>query len=268
MCLFAKRYKVLEQIGEGSMGRVLKASDTLLGRTVAIKILWPYLLENKKVVDAIQPLKRFFREARELARLEHYNIVPVYDLGEEEGSPYIIMPFVKGFTLDKVLVSKRSLEDNLNIAIDICEALAYAHINSMGIVHRDLKPSNIIINSEGRARVTDFGLARRIDSDTDLTASSSIIGTATYISPEQAICSKVDRRADLYSLGVIFYEMFSGHRPFKGNSVISLILQHLNVKPRPPGFYNSKIFPGLERLILKMLERKNRNSVILLRKRL
>jgi len=254
--LFAKRYEIIETIGEGSMGKVLKAHDTWLGRPVAIKVLKPSLLENKNFSNAIQPLKRFFREARELARLDHYNIVPVYDLGEEDGKPYIIMPFICGLTLDKCL-SKKNEIDRFSIAADICDALSYAH--STGIVHRDLKPSNIIITSEGRAKVMDFGLARRIDSNTDLTASSSIIGTVTYISPEQAICSKVDHRADLYSLGVILYEIFTGYRPFKGDNPVTLVLQHLNVSPRSPAFYNHEIDPRLEKLILKLLEKKPEN---------
>ena len=253
--LFSKRYQVLDRIGEGSMGRVLKCRDTWLGRTVALKILWPSLLENKKISSALQPLRRFFREARELACLDHPNIVQIHDIGENNGVPYLVMPFIEGITLDKLLfVEKLDFKKAIAIAIDICDAIGYAH--SKDIIHRDLKPSNIIVSKSGRAKVMDFGMARRISSSTNLTEVNTIIGTAAYISPEQSMSSHVDHLSDLYSLGVILYELFTGYRPFEGDNICILILQHINVKPRPLSFYRPGIDMRIEETVLNLLEKE------------
>jgi len=167
MCdLYGKRYRVIEKIGTGSMGYVLKCHDIWLGRNVALKIPWSHLIEHDKVSSAIKPLKRFFREARELACLDHPNIINIYDIGSENNIPYIVMPFIEGKTLDKILsCGKPDTEKALAISIDIFEAIEYAHAH--GIVHRDLKPSNIIITESGKTMVMDFGMVRRTGSNTD-----------------------------------------------------------------------------------------------------
>jgi tRNA A-37 threonylcarbamoyl transferase component Bud32 len=253
--LFGNRYHVIEKIGHGSMGQVLKCRDTWLGRNVALKVLWRHLLEHDKISTAIKPIKRFFREARELACLDHPNIVTLYDIGSENNIPYLVMPFIEGTTLDKILsYGKPAAEKALSIAIDIFDAIGYAHV--MGIVHRDLKPSNIIITDSGKTMVMDFGLVRRIGSDTDLTEINSIIGTAAYISPEQAMSSRVDCRSDLYSLGIILYELFTGVKPFHGDNIFSLIIQHINVIPQPPSFHNPFINIRIERIIINLLQKK------------
>ncbi|MEQ8188495.1 MAG: protein kinase [Candidatus Eremiobacterota bacterium] len=255
MCdLYGKRYRVIEKIGTGSMGYVLKCHDIWLGRNVALKIPWSHLIEHDKVSSAIKPLKRFFREARELACLDHPNIITIYDIGSENNIPYIVMPFIEGKTLDKILsCGKPDTEKALAIAIDIFEAIGYAHTH--GIVHRDLKPSNIIITESGKTMVMDFGMVRRTGSNTELTEINSIIGTADYISPEQAMSSRVDRRADLYSIGIILYELFTGVKPFRGDNIFALILQHINVIPQPPSFHNPFINMELEKIIINLLQK-------------
>ncbi len=237
------------------MGYVLKCRDIWLGRNVALKIPWQHLIEHDKISTAIKPLKRFVREARELASLEHPNIVTVYDMGCENNIPYLVMPFIEGTSLDKILShGKPDTETALTIAIDIFEAIGHAHEH--GIVHRDLKPSNIIITDRDKTMIMDFGMVRRIGSDTELTEINSIIGSADYISPEQAMSSKVDHRADLYSIGIILYELFTGVRPFRGDNIFSLILQHINVIPQPPSFHNPFINIKLEKIIMNLLQKK------------
>ena len=245
----------MEKIGHGSMGYVLKCRDTWLGRNVALKVLWSHLIEHDKLSTAIKPVKRFFREARELAGLDHPNIVTLFDIGSENNIPYLVMPFIEGTTLDKILsYGKPDEEKALSIAIDIFDAIGYAHEH--GIVHRDLKPSNIIITDSGKTMVMDFGMVRRIGSDTELTEINSIIGTAAYISPEQAMSSRVDGRSDLYSLGIILYELFTGVKPFHGDNIFALILQHINVIPQPPSFHNPFINMRLEKIIINLLQKK------------
>jgi len=252
--LYGNRYRVIEKIGHGSMGYVLKCRDTWLGRNVALKVPWPHVIEHDKISTALKPLKRFLREARELACLDHPNIITIYDIGSENNIPYLVMPFIEGKTLDKILsCGKPDTEKALAIAIDIFEAIGYAHAH--GIVHRDLKPSNIIITESGKTMVMDFGMVRRTGSDTELTEINSIIGSADYISPEQAMSSRVDYRADLYSLGIILYELFTGVKPFRGDNIFSLILQHINVIPRPPSFHNPFINIKLEKIIIKLLQK-------------
>lgn len=256
MCdLYGKRYQVIEKIGHGSMGHVLKCRDTWLGRNVALKVLWRHILEHDKISTAIKPVKRFLREARALAVLDHPNIVALYDIGSENDIPYLVMPLIEGTTLDKILsYGKPAAEKALSIAIDIFDAIGYAHEH--GIVHRDLKPSNIIITDSGKTMVMDFGMVRRIGSDTELTEINSIIGTADYISPEQAMSSRVDCRSDLYSLGIILYELFTGVKPFHGDNIFALILQHINVIPQPPSFHNPSINMKLEKIIINLLQKK------------
>ncbi len=253
--LYGNRYRVIEKIGHGSMGYVLKCRDTWLGRNVALKVPWPHVIEHDKISTAIKPLKRFLREARELAGLDHPNIVTLFDIGSENNIPYLVMPFIEGTTLDRILSrGKPDTEKALAIAIDIFDAMRYAHEH--GVVHRDLKPSNIMIADNGKTMIMDFGMVRRIGSDTELTEFNSIIGTADYISPEQAMSSRVDHRSDLYSLGIILYELFTGVKPFQGDNIFALILQHINVIPQPPSFHNHFINVKLEKIIINLLQKK------------
>jgi serine/threonine-protein kinase len=194
------KYQVLERIGRGGMGTVFKAHDPVLDRSVALKVISPDI----EVTDALRT--RFFREAQACARLNHRNIITVYDLAEGDGHLFIVMELLEGEELKAIIGQRKplSLEAKLGIMIQVCDGLAYAH--QRGIVHRDIKPGNIFVLRDGSVKIVDFGIARIIDSDSDLTRKGLVMGTLRYMAPEQAQ-GIVDQRCDVFSVGAVFYEL-------------------------------------------------------------
>src|SRR5215213_7627854 len=220
--LFDGRYKIIRKLGSGGMATVYLAEDQELGRGVAIKIL------NERHANDEQFVERFRREAKNAAGLSHPNIVSVFDRGEAEGTYYIAMEHLKGRNLKELLGARGPAP--VHIAVDVARqvlaALGHAHDN--GIVHRDIKPHNVMIDDDRRVKVTDFGIARAGASQ--MTEAGSIVGTAQYLSPEQARGGGVDQRSDLYSVGIVFYELLTGTVPFTGDSPVEIAMKHLSAK--------------------------------------
>jgi len=248
--LIKNRYRIIELLGEGGMAFVFKAKDEQLERFVAIKTLKPSYLENENFVT------RFKREAQTAANLNHPNIVQIFDWGVEENEPYFVMEFIEGTTLSTVISKNKKIKINdvLHIGAQVSSALQAAHESNL--VHRDIKPGNIMITPNGRIKVTDFGIVSIQNEDSDMTKSGTILGTANYISPEQAQGSSVSSKSDLYSLGIVMYEMLSGRTPFIGETPISIATQHLTEKPRPLIEFVEKIPSGIDKIILKLLNKK------------
>jgi serine/threonine protein kinase len=224
--LIADRYEVDRLLGRGGMSSVYKAHDTLLERNVALKILHERHLEDDEYVE------RFRREARVVAQLSHPNIVTVIDRGEADGKPFIVFEYVDGQTLDE-LVGKRGalpVDEALEIAIAIARGLAFAHRH--GLVHRDVKPQNILLNGDRRPKVTDFGIARSLDVKKGVTQTGTVLGTSNYIAPEQASGDGASVQSDVYSLGVVLFELLTGSVPFVGESFVTVAMQHIN-EPAP-----------------------------------
>ncbi|MCL5037232.1 MAG: tetratricopeptide repeat protein, partial [Chloroflexi bacterium] len=250
--LFIGRYRVVEEIGRGGMGIVYLGEDPLLERVVAIKVLPPKKLKQKSA------LNRFLREARVSARLDHPNIIKVYDVNEEEGIYHIVMEYVAGDTL-RDLIENRTGIGQVDVAgmsrlfVQIGRAMEYAH--GLKIIHRDLKPENIKVTPGGVAKVMDFGLACLEDRHS-LTEAGAVMGTIAYFSPEQARGEKVDFRTDIYSLGMVFYEMLTNDLPFTATNPSEMIQKHLNEPPVAPSTYNPNIPRELDELVLKALEKR------------
>ena len=242
------RYKVEELLGEGGMAFVYKARDMQLERDVAIKTLKP------NYVDQITFVERFKREAQTAANLNHPNIVQIFDWGIEE-EPYFVMEYIEGNTLTSIISSKRSvsLSDALFIGAQVANGLQAAH--SQGLVHRDIKPGNIMITPDGKVKVTDFGIVSIQDEESDITKTGSILGTASYISPEQAQGKSVSIQSDLYSLGTVLYELITGNPPFEAESPIATATKHLTEKPERPSKYRKDLPKGIETAILKLLHK-------------
>ncbi|HCC33362.1 MAG TPA: Stk1 family PASTA domain-containing Ser/Thr kinase [Clostridiales bacterium] len=221
------RYRLLERIGGGGMATVYRGEDVLLGRKVAVKLLKPQLVVDEDFAS------RFRHEARAAASLSHSNIVSVYDVGQEDGTPYIVMEYVEGMTLKDLIRQKGRLSpgEAAHISIRIARALEHAH--AAGLVHRDIKPQNILVAGQGRVKVTDFGIAGVTTEGTVTFGTEAIVGSVTYFSPEQARGEKVGVTSDLYSLGVVLYEMLAGQPPFAGDGPFGVALMHLQVTPRP-----------------------------------
>jgi eukaryotic-like serine/threonine-protein kinase len=224
--MIAERYELEEVVGQGGMSTVYKAHDSLLERNVALKVLHEQYNEDEDFVE------RFKREARSVAQLQHPNIVTVIDRGEEDGSQYIVFEFIDGENLKELVVRKGRLEvrEALEIAHEIALALAFAHEN--GLIHRDVKPQNVLLNGDGRAKVTDFGIARSLDVEHGVTQTGTILGTSNYIAPEQASGQPVDAHTDVYSLGIVLYEMLTGEVPFPGESFVAIAMKHIQ-EPSP-----------------------------------
>jgi serine/threonine-protein kinase len=243
--LFDGRYHITRKLGSGGMANVYLAEDQELGRRVAIK-----LLDDRHSSDD-QFVERFRREAKNAAGLSHPNIVSIYDRGEAEGSYYIAMEYVEGRTLKELLVARGP--SPIGIAIDytrqILSALRFAHRN--GIVHRDIKPHNVIVDGEGRVKVMDFGIARAGASQ--MTEAGSIIGTAQYLSPEQARGAPVDQSSDLYSTGVVLYELLTGGVPFTGETPVEIAMKHLSQPPEPPSARRPEVPRDLDYIVLRAL---------------
>jgi serine/threonine-protein kinase len=243
--VFDKRYVIKRKLGSGGMADVYLAEDQELGRRVALK-----LLDDRHASDE-QFVERFRREAQSAAGLNHPNIVSIFDRGRAEGTYYIAMEYLDGRTLKELLV--RNGPTPVPIAIDyarqILSALAFAHRN--GIVHRDIKPHNIVVGGDGRLKVTDFGIAR--SGTSQMTEVGSIVGTAQYLSPEQARGAPVDPRSDLYSLGVVLYEMLTGKVPFTGDTPVEIAMKHLSQVPKPPSEWRPQVPHDLDAVVMRAL---------------
>ena len=247
--ILGNRYEILEKIGEGGMSEVYKARCNKLNRFVAVKILKESLVSNEEIVE------KFKKEATAIAALSDNNIVNVLDVGSQDNINYIVMELVQGKTLKELIVEfgKMNYETAIKIAIQVAKALDCAHKN--GIIHRDVKPQNILVTEDGVIKVTDFGIAKSSGSGT-LTNSSTVMGSAHYFSPEQAKGSFLDARTDLYSLGVVIYEMTTGRLPFDAESPVTVALKHIQEEPIPPKQINSKIPESLNNLILKAMSKE------------
>src|SRR5215213_11080604 len=241
-------YRIIAQIGRGGMATVYKAYQASIDRYVAIKVLPSQLAESKEFA------KRFQQEARIIASLEHSHILPVFDYGESDGVTYFVMRYLEAGTLKDRMEAGRPLPiDEIDrIFTQLADALGYAH--SRGIVHRDLKPANALIDSHGNIFLTDFGIAKLLESASPrLTQTDAIMGTPAYISPEQAQALKVDQRSDIYSFGIILYEMVTGRVPFIADTPLAVIIKHVSDPLPLPSSVKSDIPPSIEQVILKAL---------------
>jgi eukaryotic-like serine/threonine-protein kinase len=243
----AGRYRLEEVIGRGGMSIVYRATDEVLGRTVAVKVLLSALADQDPTYAA-----RFEREARAAAALASSAVVTVYDTGRDDGSRYIVMEYVAGRSLGEVLRDGRPLElaEALRIGTRVAGALSAAH--AAGILHRDIKPANVMVVRDGTVKVLDFGIARRLDG-TSLTQAASVVGTAAYMAPERALGQPGDARSDVYALGCLLYAMLTGSPPFTGEVSAVILHEQINRPPRPPSEVRSGIPPGLDALVLGML---------------
>jgi beta-lactam-binding protein with PASTA domain/predicted Ser/Thr protein kinase len=240
-----ERYQVVAHLGTGGMAEVYCATDLQLGRKVALKILHQRFAADEEFVE------RFKREASSAAGLQHQHLVAVYDRGEWDGTSYIAMEYVAGRTLKQIVGEDGPLAPGraVDLTIQILRAARFAH--RRGVIHRDFKPQNVIVDDEGRAKVTDFGIARAGASD--MTQTGSIMGTAQYLSPEQAQGHAVTARSDLYSIGIILYELLTGRVPFEADSAVTIALKQVNEAPLPPTRLNAVVTPELEAVVLRAL---------------
>ena len=245
--VYSGRYEILRQVARGGMAEVYLAHDQLLDRPVALKVLFPELSVDQAFVE------RFRREAQAAANLSHPNIVSVYDWGEEEDTYFIVMEYVDGQPLSSLIQTEGPLLADRAAAIgaDVAGALAFAHRN--GVVHRDVKPGNVLIDVNGHVKVADFGIARAGTAQENLTQTGAVMGTATYFSPEQAQGHGVDARSDVYSLGVVLYEMVTGRPPFRGENAVSIAYKHVREDPVPPRETNPVIPSGFEAIVLQAM---------------
>jgi serine/threonine protein kinase len=240
------RYEVESRLGEGGMAKVFAGTDRLLGRKVAVKVLSSQYAQDKTFVE------RFRREAQAAAGLNHPNVVSVFDTGSDDGVHYIVMEHVEGRTLADIIGEEGALRPAraVEIAVDVCRALSSAH--EKGMVHRDVKPGNILLTPDGGVKVADFGIAR-VASGEPLTVTGSVMGTASYLSPEQARGGSIDARSDIYSLGCVLYEMFTGKTPFAGDSLVSIAYKHVEEEPTAPSLVNPAVPAGLSAVVTKAM---------------
>ena len=249
--VFSGRYELHRQIGRGGMADVWLSRDQLLDRPVALKVLFREFSTDPSFVE------RFRREAQSAANLSHPNIVGVYDWGEEDGTYFIVMEYIKGRSLADILRAEGALRPDISadIAIDVASALSFAH--QSGVIHRDIKPGNILVSPNGQVKVTDFGIARAFNGgvDNDLTQAGNVMGTATYFSPEQAQGLPMDPRSDVYSLGVVLYEMLTGGPPFTGDNPLAIAYKHVQDTPVMPSVRNPKVPRTIEAITMKALSK-------------
>jgi len=250
--VFAQRYQLEEFVGKGGMALVFRATDMRTGHDVAVKILRPEYNGDAEF------LERFQREAVAASKMAHHNIVNLLDVGHEDNYHYLVLEFVRGRTLKAVIAEKGLLPENIaaQIAIRILSALQHAHSN--GIIHRDIKPENVLVNGEGHVKVADFGIARVAGSNT-LSKDDKVIGSAMYFSPEQARGESVTISSDIYSVGVVMYEMLTGRIPFEGETPVAIALQHISSLPQPLRSFNEQISPAMERVVLTALSKDPKN---------
>ena len=246
--VFAERYRLEEFVGKGGMALVFRACDTRTGHDVAVKVLRPELGNDEEF------LERFRREALAASKMSHHNIVNLLDVGEEDGYRYLVIEYMRGRTLKDIIQEKERLPEPVagQIAIRILSALQHAHDN--GIIHRDIKPQNVLINAEGMVKVADFGIARVAGSNT-LTKGDNVMGSVHYFSPEQAKGEDVTAASDIYSVGVVMYEMLTGRVPFDGDTPVSIALQHISTPPVPPSQVVDGISPAMERVVLTAMSK-------------
>ncbi len=244
-----ERYKLIKKLGKGGMALVFEAQDLLLDRQVAIKMLRPEYVSDKDFI------KKFRHEAKAVARISHPNVVSIYDIARDGNYHYLVMENINGSNLKDIITErgKLNITESLDIANQICSALIVAHKNN--IVHCDIKPHNILINSAKQVKVTDFGIARAATSTT-ITSTDTIMGSAHYFSPEQAKGGDIKSYSDLYSVGVVLYEMLTGRVPFTGDSPISVALKHIQEKPKKPSTINAKIPDNIDRIVMKALAKE------------
>jgi beta-lactam-binding protein with PASTA domain/tRNA A-37 threonylcarbamoyl transferase component Bud32 len=253
--VYGGRYEILERVGTGGMAEVYRARDDLLGREVAVKVLSERFARDSSFVE------RFRREARSAANLNHPNIVSLYDYGSDNGTYFIVMEYIDGRPLDDIVHRDGALlpERAAEIASDVALALSRAHTG--GLVHRDVKPSNIMITANGQTKVTDFGIARAVtgNGDQTVTQTGMVIGTAAYLSPEQAQGRPVDARSDVYALGCVLYEMLAGRPPFTGESPLSIAYKHVREDAVPPSRVNSDVPDALDAVVMKAMAKNPDN---------
>lgn len=249
---FAARYQIIDELGKGGMGKVYRVLDTKLNEEVALKLLKPEISSDKKTVE------RFRNELKLSRRIIHKNIARMFDLNEENGIHYITLEYVRGEDLKRLIrkIGQLGAEQAVPIARQICEGLGEAH--RLGIVHRDLKPQNVMVDEDGNARIMDFGIARSLEAK-GITGAGVMIGTPEYMSPEQVEGKEVDQRSDIYSLGIILYEMITGKVPFEGDTPFTIGMKHKGETPRDPRELNAQIPVNLSRVILTCLEKEKAN---------
>ena len=247
--LLGNRYEIIEKVGNGGMATVYRAEDKVLKRQVAVKVLKDEFTTDEEFI------KRFEIEAQSAARLAHPNIVSIYDVGSEDNLYYIVMELIRGKTLKEIIVEERGplpWKWSVNIAIQIASALEMAHKNN--IIHRDIKPHNIIITEDGIAKVTDFGIAKAVSNST-ITAFGTTLGSVHYFSPEHARGGYTDAKSDLYSLGVVMYEMVTGRVPFDADTPVSVALKHMQEEPEEPIELNPNLPSSVNKIIMKALKK-------------
>ena len=247
--ILGNRYEIIQKVGNGGMATVYKATDLVLKRYVAVKVLRDEFTTDEEFI------KRFETEAQSAARLVHPNIVSIFDVGVDNGIYYIVMELIQGKTLKEIIVEERGplpWKWSVNVAIQIASALEMAHKNN--IIHRDIKPHNIIITEDGIAKVTDFGIAKAVSNST-ITAFGTTIGSVHYFSPEHARGGYTDAKSDLYSLGVVLYEMVTGRVPFDADTPVSVALKHMQEEPIPPIEQNHNLPEAINKIILKSLKK-------------
>jgi Tol biopolymer transport system component/serine/threonine protein kinase len=249
---FAGRYQIIEELGKGGMGRVYKAHDTKIREKIALKLIKPEIVKDRKTIE------RFSNELKLARKIRHKNICQMFDLGEEKGTHFITMEYISGEDLKNMIrmSGRLALGTTISIAKQVCEGLAEAH--KMGIIHRDLKPSNIMIDREGDVRIMDFGIAHSLETK-GMTGAGVMIGTPEYMSPEQVEGKEIDQRSDVYSLGVILYELVNVQVPFEGDTPFTVVIKHKSEMPKNPKELNAQIPDDLNRMILKCLEKDKEN---------
>lgn len=252
--VLAGRYELIEKIGDGGMAIVYKAKDRLLKRFIAVKILEPEFVQDIKFVE------NFRKESHAAASLSHPNIVSIYDVGQEGNINYIVMELVSGKTLNELIKEEAPMDYRkaADIAKQVAAGLSAAH--KKGIVHRDVKPHNILMTEDGIAKITDFGIAKAVTNTTivDL-GKDNVMGSVHYFSPEQAKGTNVDEKSDIYSLGIVLYEMLTGKVPFDGDNPVTIALMQINEPVTPPSVFNHNVPPGLERIVMKAVEKQPKN---------
>ena len=243
------KYQLVRLIGEGGMGRVYEAIDPIIGRRVAIKTI-----SLNTVIDA-ETRSRFFREAQAAGQLSHPNLITIHDIGEAEGTPYIVMELLEGMDLQQKIRQERlSYDTKMQIMIDVCEGLAFAHGHD--IIHRDIKPANIFVTTNGRVKILDFGLARGALSE--VTQTGKILGTPNYMAPEQIRGEEVDHRADIFATGVVFYELLTGRKAFEGDSIATTIYKVLETQPDPVHLLDDGVPAAIVGIIERALAKDRR----------
>jgi serine/threonine protein kinase len=246
--LFVDRYEIIEELGKGGMGKVYRVEDTKAKEEIALKLIKPEIAADKKTIE------RFRSELTTARKIRHKNICGMYDLGEDKGTYYITMEYVEGQDLKSLIrqTGQLAIPTTLSISKQVCEGLTEAH--RLGVVHRDLKPSNVMIDKEGNARIMDFGIARSLKAK-GITGAGVMIGTPEYMSPEQVEGKETDQRSDIYSLGIILYEMVTGRVPFEGDTPFTVGMKHKGETPQNPKELNSQVPDDLNNVILKCLEK-------------